>query len=485
MRTSGSAPLLALDARNFAATENAVLRLGDAEKWPDNPLLVEDFFADPPRRWEARFDNVYPSVIYDKDEGVFKCWYKSFIVDEASNKTPLEQRPGSQYVGDEREEGLCYATSKDGLNWDNPALGLIEFEGSRANNLVMRRATHGIHAGGVLKDSDDPDPSRRYKFTHRNPRARRMASCFSPDGIQWSQPVLWPQHDAVGDTHNNAIWSPETGKYVAITRGWSDGPYRGVRTVLRSESSDFVNWSAPAEIMRGIDEHDQIYSVPLVPYAGLYIGLPASFHKGDDAAANWDRVDTELAWRADTVSWQRVCPGQALIPRGRGSYPDGEYDCGCIYAAAPLARGDKILIYYGGSNGLHNNWRESSLNLATMDIDRFAGFVPRDSTRKALLTTARLRLRADSITINADIAEGGGIRACLLGADGSTITGFGMEDCLAVRAGGLACEIRWENASLSELSSDSFSLVLEIDNAKHYALSGLSRIHAKLAPESS
>ena len=154
----------------------------------------------------------------------------------ASNKTPLEQRPGIQYVRDKREEGLCYATSKDGLNWEKPALGLIEFEGSRANNLVMRRATHGIHAGGVLKDYDDPDPSRRYKFTHRNPRARRMASCFSPDGIQWSQPVLWPQHDAVGDTHNNAIWSPELGKYVAITRGWSEGPYRGVRTVLRSES---------------------------------------------------------------------------------------------------------------------------------------------------------------------------------------------------------------------------------------------------------
>ena len=318
MRTSGSTPLLALDARNFAATYNAVLRLGDAEKCRDNPLFVEDFFADPPRRWEARFDNVYPSVIYDKDEGVFKCWYRSFIVDEASNKTPLEQRPGSQYVGDKREEGLCYATSKDGLNWKKPALGLIEFEGSRANNLVMRRATHGIHAGGVLKDSDDPDPARRYKFTHRNPRARRMASCFSPDGIQWSQPVLWPQHDAVGDTHNNAIWSPELGKYVAITRGWSEGPYRGVRTALRSESSDFVKWSAPVEIMRGIDEHDQIYSMPIVRYAGLYIGLPASFHKGDDAAANWDRVDTELAFSADTVSWQRVCPGQALIPARAG-----------------------------------------------------------------------------------------------------------------------------------------------------------------------
>ena len=49
------------------------------EKCPANPLFVEEYFADPPKRWEARLDNVYPSVIYDVDLGIFKCWYKSFI----------------------------------------------------------------------------------------------------------------------------------------------------------------------------------------------------------------------------------------------------------------------------------------------------------------------------------------------------------------------------------------------------------------------
>ena len=164
-------PLLALDARNFAHVENAELQLGTVEKSVHNPLFREDFFADPPKRWEARFDNVYPSVIYDEAEGVFKCWYKSFIVDEASVETPLAGRPRTRYTGGKREEGLLYAISNDGVHWEKPALGLIEFEGSRANNIVMRRATHGIHAGGVLKDPRDPDPARRYKFIHRNPRA--------------------------------------------------------------------------------------------------------------------------------------------------------------------------------------------------------------------------------------------------------------------------------------------------------------------------
>ena len=183
--------------------------------------------------------------------------------------------------------------------------------------------------------------------------------------MQWSQPQPWTQHDAVGDTHNNALWSPQLARYVCITRGWSDGEFRGLRTALRSESSDFLNWTQPVEVLRGADAHDQIYSMPIARYGDLYIGLPAIFHKGDENADNWDTVDTELAVSVDTREWRRICAGESLIPRGAGAYPHGEPDCGCIYAAAPFAHQGQIYIYYGGSNGLHNNWREGSLNLAT------------------------------------------------------------------------------------------------------------------------
>lgn len=471
-----SPPLLALDSRNFPAAENAELQLGSVQKSRRNPLFCEDFFADPPKRWEARFDNVYPSVVYDEDEGIFKCWYKSFIIDEASIETPLAQRPQTRYTGGEREEGLLYATSNDGVHWEKPALGLIEFEGSRANNIVMRRAIHGIHAGGVLKDPRDPDPARRYKFIHRNPRAGRMGTCFSADGLRWSQPRLWPEHDAVGDTHNNAIWSPDLGRYVGITRGWSERAFHGLRTVLRSESTDFLHWSEPVEVMRGVDAHDQIYSMPIVQYAGLYIGLPAVFHKGDEKAADWDTVDTELAWSADSVHWGRICPGQALIPRGRGSYPDGEYDCGCIYAAAPIVHGEKLLIYYGGSNGLHNNWRESSLNLATLDIDRFAGYGPREERQTALVTTAPLRLDADSITVNAQIAADGAIRAALLDGAGSCLPGYALEDCLPLKTGGISCKLRWKGPPPDCQPGRTVQLAIALDNATLYAIKGASRL---------
>ena len=462
--------ILLLDPRSVTAADNARLVPGMPQKHPANPLFVEEARAEPPKPWEARLDNVYPSVIFDAEAGLFKCWYKSFIVDEASNTTALAQRPGAAYCGGGREEGLLYATSSDGIRWHKPALGLIDFDGSRENNIVMRRATHGLHAGGVLKDAFDSDPSRSYKFIHLNARARRMAACFSADGLRWSQPSLWPQHDAVGDTHNNAIFSPQLGRYICITRGWSAGEYRGLRTVLRSESDDFLHWTAPQEIMRGADAHDQIYSMPIAQYGSLFIGLPAIFHKGEESAPDWDTVDTELAISVDSINWTRVGPGESLIPRGQGTYPDGDHDCGCVYAAAPIVRDGKILLYYGGSNGLHNGWREGSLNLATLPVDRLASYAPRDSDERARVELAPRAFSGAGLELNAELAPGGWIRFALLDGSGSALPGFGFDDCQAIKRGGLNCALGWRGRQVAELAGKTLRLVFAFEKATLFAV---------------
>ena len=461
-----SSSLLLLDPRAIASTTKAKLQLGAINKQRANPLFSEEFFAHRPKPWEARLDNVYPNVIYDDEDGLFRCWYKSFIYDGLSNRTPIKQRPHLTYGESEREEGLLYATSVDGIHWEKPPLGIIDFEGSSANNLVMRRATHGLHAGGVLKDGRDPDRARRYKFIHRNANARRMATCFSPDGLHWSQPILWREHDAIGDCHNNAIWSSALERYLCITRGWADG----IRTVLRSESQDFIHWSRPVEILRGGDAHDQIYSMPICHYGDLTIGLPSVFHKGDASAVDWDTVDTELAISVDGVHWQRICPGQALIPRGAGQYPDGDYDCGCVYAAAPFVHDGKILIYYGGSNGLHNNWREGSLNLATLGTDRWAGYTARDSRDAATVETTAIQLSGGRLTLNAVLGRGGWIRYALLDEGGASLEGFDFNDCLPVIQGGASCALGWRNSNIAELKGRAARAVFSFHRATLYAL---------------
>ena len=56
--------------------------------------------------------------------------------------------------------GVCYAVSEDGLNWTKPELGLIDFQGNKAKNLILR----GAHSVGIYDDPHDSAGDRRFKI---------------------------------------------------------------------------------------------------------------------------------------------------------------------------------------------------------------------------------------------------------------------------------------------------------------------------------
>lgn len=147
-----------------------------------NPLFVED------EPWEQRFDNLYGNVIYDEEDRLYKCWYSPFVVDFSARGMSVAERlqkrysprptPGRQGVrrgkyvlptrrlrASNREMAICYATSRDGLVWEKPELGLAVHGGSKENNIVWRGAKptgqnwDDPHGTGIFKDSDELDPS--------------------------------------------------------------------------------------------------------------------------------------------------------------------------------------------------------------------------------------------------------------------------------------------------------------------------------------
>ena len=389
---------LLLDQRLIERTENAELRLGTVTKHPQNPLFKED------QPCEVRFDNLYANIHFDDRAQLYRCWYSPFIVDPAVTTTPAAQRASTRYQPHDREMGVCYATSRDGLKWEKPALGLVEFNGNTANHLVMRRP----HGSGVFHDPRDPDPARRFKlFARASESVRQMAVAFSPDGLHWSAPTLCPEINVPGDTHNNAFWSPELGKYVGITRMKSDQ-----RLVARTESADFLHWTKAVEVLRG-DRTNQTYAMPVFRHAGVYLGLLAIFNTATD------RTHCELAWSADTVAWHRIQPGTPLIPTASER---GAYDWGCVYpAAVPVVRDQEIRLYYGASNGPHTNWRDGFLALATLRPDGFAGWTPQDETKPAVLLTRPLTATGKTLRLTADIAPGGWVQATLLDPAGTVL----------------------------------------------------------------
>ena len=90
------------------------------------------------------------------------------------------------YLGVGPDNGLriCYATSKDGIVWSKPDLGLVEFRGNKANNLidfpVGPKAFHEPVV--VLYEPEDPDPTRRFKMVFEYLPETTWGTAASSDG---------------------------------------------------------------------------------------------------------------------------------------------------------------------------------------------------------------------------------------------------------------------------------------------------------------
>jgi len=443
-RGADESKYLVLDGRLHERLQNLRRALGKVEKSARNPLFVED------KPWEVRFDNLYANVLFDPARQRYRCWYNSFIVDEVTANTPPAEwkRVPYGYKPKTREMGLCYAESPDGLVWTKPDLGLVEFRGSKNNNLVMRN----IHGVGVWEDRQDADPSRRFKAFMTGGVA------WSPDGLRWTERLPCPEIQAEGDTHNNAFWDAPRSRYVGFTRLWAGGQ----RLVGRTESADYRRWTQAVAVLRGSPDapHRQTYALLVFPCANVYLGLLMLLDTQQDV------VDCELAWSPDTVRWERVCPGTPLIPRG----PPGSWDWGCIYAAAyPLRRGGAWRLYYGGSDGPHTGFRAGGLGLATLRPDGFAGLEPAEPATRGSLLTPPLECSGTHLTVSAD-AAGGAVRVAVRAADGPPVRGLDLESCVPVTANVTDGRVRWRGGrSLAGLQGRLVRLEFELRAARLYA----------------
>lgn len=446
---------LVLDDRIIDKVDAAKLTLGNITKHHENPLFGED------KPWEPRFDNVYANVIYDAEDRLYKCWYNPFIVDKRVTHTPPEKRhPGFGNYMDmkpsDREMGLCYAFSRDGLHWEKPELGIVEFEGNKQNNILMRR----VNGAGVFKDARETDPSKRYKmFFCGEPQ---MAVAFSSDGLDWSQPLPIPEVEAHG-THPNAFWVETLGKYVGFTRQ-HDG---NIRLVTRTESPDFVKWTPDECILKGSSPRLQAHDMIVFPTCGIYIGLLGIMVYPEDSQIDV-KQHVELAWSPDTIHWHRIKEGTPFMghtPAETDHYGALPYDWGTIFPSAPIFFDDEIRIYYGAGDGYFFNWRKGYLALATLRPDGWAGYEPINEGDSAVITTQPLAFNDTSIGITADVWDGGSVCVAILDKTGNQIA-----SSEPIRTTVTDSQVEWETGQdLANLRDAQIRLRFQLDKAKLYA----------------
>ena len=303
-------PLLFADDSGLAASAG-VIRTVHAGKTRPEPVMTAEL------PWEGSRVYVYGSVYYDEAANRLSLWYLGH-----PNLGPDGKEP--QVSGFRKGKGdvVLYATSKDGLVWERPKLGLHSFLGSKQNNIVF-----DLHSPSVLLDLTDKDSTRRYKML--GSRVGAYYAAVSADGLNWQR---YPGDNAILKSSDNISLTqdPFTGEYLAYNRQPSA---KRARCISLSRSRDFKTWSTPKLVFAADAEDDawvhnpgertEVNNLSVFPHAGGFLGLPTMFRVlgpnrepaelTPGQSATDGILDVQLITSEDGETWKRTRPRMPVI----------------------------------------------------------------------------------------------------------------------------------------------------------------------------
>ncbi len=395
-----------------------------AVKYAQNPILT------PQKPWEFQ-SIILMSVMQKPEGGGLRMWYSGW--GKQLNKPTF----------------MCIADSQDGIQWTRPNVGLVEFEGSKENNIIREGRMFR-----VLYDPDSADSQQRYKAIIR---VSGFHWAFSPDGLTWTlaEKVLDGAFDA-----SSVHWDPAGKKWIASCKLWrNEKRVRGY-----AESNDFVHWSDICYMLEADEKDgpaDQLYSMTVHRYESLYVG----FLKVYDTSS--DRCRVEMAFSRDAKHWQRPdrTPFLANPPEKTAwDYANIDQPENIIY------KGDELWLYYTGRRKLHNEKpNDGSIGLATLRRD---GFVSLDAgSEEGILTTRPLLLKHKTLFLNTD-AKAGQIAVEILDAadSGKIISPFSKGNCIPISVDSVRQPVVWKAESNMEFPHDKpVRLRFYLKNAKLYS----------------
>jgi outer membrane protein assembly factor BamB len=407
--------LWALDPNAFRVQTDARQVLEPGQKSSENPILR-------PRsgQWDGTRCKVYGTVLYDPQDRLFKMWYSG------TTDTPDAVR---RHDGAPRHVG--YAFSEDGIHWERPNLGLVEFAGSRDNNLICLNA----QAPSVFLQTHEADPQRRFlMLTEAGLDTARNKVLYGPDGLHWvesnNEPII---SRSQGRTHEpfSILYDPREPDPSRRWKGYSllhvsKNGYRGraVGLFLGTEPERWVEYPTQP-IMSAVDGLESEIHIPHVTrFHDLYVMLY-------DAMEPNHHTQTEIALSRDGIHFQRIQNGVKLLPNGR----PGEPDAGkiCVSPRSLFVHEGKIWWYYTmsadtyqtGPRGLRATPWYRYTGLAQWREDGFASL--RLALGGACAEVATRAVRAKDATrlkvsLNAEVPpSGGGIAVELLDGTGNSL----------------------------------------------------------------
>lgn len=398
----------------------------------------------------------YNSVFQDNDR--YRMYYGSNQYVTAKGELTYPHKPYT-----------CYAESQDGIHWTKPNLGLVEFNGSKQNNIVLdAKSIKGISVDpsdiAVFKDSNPQcAPAARYKAVIRSTDEPGLVALKSPDGFLFSplsdELILT---DGAFDSQNLAFWDSVRGEYRSYFRDFRDG-IRGIKTAT---SHDFLKWSEPKWLVFPQVSNEHLYTNQVTPYdraPHIFIGFPMRYtdrgwvrstdqlphpelrRQRASAKGRYGSAVTDclMMTSRDGVAFKRW--EEAILRPGPSRtnswvYGDNIISWGILRTESDLPQSPTELSIYA----TEGYWTDTSQNFRRYSI-RVDGFVSIQATLSGgEFVTKPLLFEGDRLVINYSTSAAGGIWVEIQDPSGQPLRGYAKADCHEIFGDEIQREVAWK-----------------------------------------
>ena len=358
---------------------------------------------------------------------------------------------------------VCYAESRDGISWKRPNLGIIDFEGSKENNIVLDE--FGTHNFVPFKDSNPGCVSEaRYKAVARGmgDDSLKLFAFQSGDGIHWKL----MQEEAIitegaFDSQNLAFWDTVNDTYRCYFRDFRDG-FRDIKVAV---SKDFINWSKPQWLDDGDAPQQHLYTNQIQPYyraPRIFLGFPTRY-----IPERGSLTEGLFMSSRDGLKFHRWA--EAVLRPGQNKdkwYNRSNYIwLGMVETESDIPGADKELSIYCSEK--YYRGKGAKTRRYTYRID---GFVSLHATFEGgEVLTKPIIFEGNRLLINFATSAAGSVGVEIQGPDGTAIEGYSLTECGEIYGDEIEHEVKWKDSDVSGLAGEAVRLRFVLRDADLFA----------------
>ena len=394
-----------------------------------------------------KFDNPW--------EGPF-CGYSTVIKDGELYRLYYRGIPESGKDG-RSNEVTCYAESNDGLFWRKPMLGLYEVRGTKDNNVILANASPVTHNFSPFLDTKpNVKPEERFKGLG-GIKESGLVAYISPDGIHWQRKQEEAVfNDGVFDSQNVSFWSEVENVYLCYFRTWTETDYGGFRTISRTTSQDFVNWTKPVKMDFGDTPHEHLYTNQTHPYfraPQIYVAVAARFFPKRQV------LSEEQAKKLNVnPKYFKDCSDAVFMTSRGGNLYSRTFMEGFIRPGIGfenwVSRSNypTLNVVQTGPTEMsifvNRNYAQPTANLYRYSL-RLDGFSSAHAPYNGgELVTKPFTFQGSSLEINFSTSAAGSIQVELLDERGDPASGLSLDDCPEIIGDEISKIVTWNNNPL-------------------------------------